>query len=160
MTSEPDRLRDLLGEVGDKLGLDSPNEVGRVWTHWAEIVGSGIAAHADPTSLRGGVLRVRADSPTWATELGYLADEIRSRINKAVATDLVREVRVWIGPRPDTRPDGPSKTPASAAARPSEPRTEDPRDALERAREAWSKTLPRRSDRPAWKTPENPEKPR
>ena len=139
MTSEPEQLRDLLGDVGGKLGLASPNEVGKVWARWAEIVGPAIADHADPTSLRDGMLRIRVDSPAWATELGYLVGEIRGRINRAVETELVREVRVWIGPREDRRGMRghervqPRPTPQKAPA-------EDPHEALERAREAWSKS--------------------
>ena len=139
MTSEPERLRDLLGEVGGKFGLGSANEVGKIWARWAEIVGPGIADHADPTSLRRGVLRVRADSPAWATELGYLADELRTRVNEAVSTDLVGEVRVWIGPRGDRPREQGSERRQRASAAPGKGRTEDPREALERAREAWFK---------------------
>lgn len=160
MGSEPERLRDLLGDVGGKLGLGLPSEVGQVWTRWADIVGASIAAHAEPTSLRAGVLRVRADSPAWATELGYLVDEIRNRVNKAVATDLVREVRVWIGPRADRpreAPSGPSeRAPVTRAKAPSD----DPQEAFERAREAWSKAAGGGARRPSSGGAGNKEKPR
>ena len=124
--------------VGRRLGLDHPREVGIVWERWRDIVGQDIAAHAEPSSLRGGLLRVRTDSPAWATEIGYLTDEIRNRANETVGRELVREVRVWTGPGPmrRSRPAATaSSTPAGESARTDLP--EDPAEALERARRAW-----------------------
>lgn len=140
MTSNPERLRDLLGGMGSQLGLGSPAEVGRVWAHWREIVGPSIAEHADPTSLREGVLRVRADSPAWATEIGYLGAEIQTRINDSVRSHLVDEVRVWVGPRPEPKempraPGEGSSTPVKAAG------SSDPEAALERAKRAWARRV-------------------
>ncbi|MDQ4144524.1 MAG: DUF721 domain-containing protein [Actinomycetota bacterium] len=139
MREDPERLQNLLGEVGARLGLGSPADVGKVWARWREIVGPGIADHADPTSLREGVLRVRADSPAWATEIGYLGGEIRSRINEAVGSALVAEVRVWIGARKEARPTLESSrgTPSPKPLRPAG--SDDPEQALERARRAWAR---------------------
>ena len=159
MTSEPERLGDALDEVGRRLGMGSPTEVGKVWAHWREIVGPSIADHADPTSLRGGVLRVRADSPPWATEIGYLTGEIQARINAAVGNDLVSEVRVWIGPRterPRPRPPGAVARSRKDAGDP----VVDPEVALERARKAWARKVREGSERGPRNPVENPEKPR
>ncbi|HYO61831.1 MAG TPA: DUF721 domain-containing protein [Actinomycetota bacterium] len=135
------RLKDLLPGATGRLGIPSPEATGRVWSAWKEIVGPAVAAHAEPTSLREGVLRVRADSPAWATEIGYLADDIRSRANAVTGRALVSEVRVWTGPRPaagatsggagatlETGSQGEDREPAG-----------DPAEALDRARRAWAK---------------------
>lgn len=95
---EPVRLRDLLSSAGERLGLPAAVETGLLWRRWQEIVGPSIAQHAEPTSLRRGVLRVRADSPAWATEIGYLRDEIVRRANSAIGSAVVSEMRVWTGP--------------------------------------------------------------
>lgn len=164
MSSEPKRVREVLAGLGDVLGVGSPAEVAKVWAEWRGIVGPGIAAHADPTSLRAGVLRIRADSPTWATELGYLAGEITTRINRAVGTRLVREVKVWVGPRREPAQPADPKPEATPEKRPPVPPPADPEQALERARAAWAKSAARRSSdaRPdPWSGPaQNPEKPR
>ena len=137
-TPLPPRVAELLSMVGRKLGLDHPREVGVVWDRWRAIVGDDIAAHAEPSSLRNGLLRVRTDSPGWATEIGYLADEIRKKANETVGRELVNEVRVWTGPGPIERRPGPR---ATAAAAPAEEHrgevVEDPVEALQRARRAW-----------------------
>ncbi|MFN2586882.1 MAG: DciA family protein [Actinomycetota bacterium] len=141
MDDEPLRLKDVLADATKRLGIPSPEATGRVWARWNDVVGPDVAAHAEPTSLRAGVLRVRADSPAWATEIGYLAAEIRSRVNAVTGLPLVKEVRVWTGPRPArahvpaARSDAAGE-PADGAAR---ERPADPAEALERARRAWAR---------------------
>jgi predicted nucleic acid-binding Zn ribbon protein len=142
------RIKDLLGDVGSRLGLTSAVETGQVWSRWVEIVGDSVARHAEPSSLKGGVLRVRADSPSWASEIGYLKDEIRTAVNRAVGLELVKEIRVWSGPG---SPRPPRSTPAPGARVSSPPEAaravpSDPREALERARGAWARRRDR-SDR-------------
>jgi len=96
--SAPERLRDLIAGIGPRLGLSGALQTGVIWRRWDDIVGPGIAGHAEPTSLRDGVLRIRVASPAWATEIGYLADEIKERANEIAGSPLVGEVRVWSGP--------------------------------------------------------------
>lgn len=141
MTDDVARLKDLLPGATGRLGIPSPEATGRVWSAWSEIVGPAVAAHAEPTSLRDGVLRVRADSPTWATEIGYLVDEIRSRANAVTGRQLVSEVRVWTGPRPAgaAAPGGRSGPVEGGPEEPEKDRPKDPGEALERARIAWAK---------------------
>lgn len=136
--SLPTRIRDLLDPVGRKFGLDGAVETGRVFARWKETVGAEIAEHAEPTSLKNGVLRVRAESPAWATELGYLAGEISARVNADVGHRLVSEVQVWTGPAPKRQ----ARTRSTKEARharpaPREEAEQDPLAALTRARRAW-----------------------
>ncbi|MGH2752315.1 MAG: DUF721 domain-containing protein [Actinomycetota bacterium] len=133
------RIRDVLDGLGVRIGLGRSQDTGIIWSRWPDIVGDGIAGHAEPTSLRAGVLRVRADSPVWAVELGYLAGEIKQRANDLIGRSTVTEVRVWTGPgkvkprshRSPEPSDG--KAPDGGARPPSD----DPVEAFERARAAW-----------------------
>ena len=135
------RLKDLLPGATGRLGIPSPEATGRVWSAWTEIVGPSVAAHAEPTSLRDGVLKVRADSPAWATEIGYLAEEIRSRANAVTGRPLVSEVRVWMGPAGRKRSPAEAGPAASGGASKGDDREppQDPAEALERAHRAWAK---------------------
>ena len=47
---------------------------------WRASVGVQIAAHASPSSLKDGVLRVRCDTSIWATEITHLGPEILERM--------------------------------------------------------------------------------
>lgn len=132
---DPMRLGELLEPHLNRVGMESGALVGRVWRAWPDIVGPDIAAHAEPTSLRQGVLRVRADSPAWSTELSYLTDQIRRRINEEVARELVREVRVWNGP--GSIPRRGERTVTRREVQSSRPAADDPTEAFRRARDAW-----------------------
>jgi hypothetical protein len=137
------RIKDLLGDTGRRLGLPAAVETGAIWSRWTEIVGPAVAAHAEPSSLKSGVLRVRADSPAWATEIGYLKDEIKAAVNRLVGLELVEEVRLWTGPGAirGQRPAGASDmtAPASGSAPAPDCGVQDPNVAVERAREAWAR---------------------
>ena len=144
--TDPPSIGELLdGETGGRLGIGAARATGAIFATWPGIVGPSVAAHAAPTSLRDGVLRVRADSPVWATEITYLGDAIRTQANEAVGRDVVHRVEVWTGPPstapgPHTHGPAPSSAPSAPAASdlpegPAEAR--DPSTALERARRAW-----------------------
>lgn len=137
---DPAPLSALLSAAAGRFGLDDAGAVGSVWRKWLELVGPDVAAHCEPTSLRSGVLRIRADSPVWAHEIGYLADEIKGRVNGLLGRDAVTEVRIWSGPS-KTRAGQGARNPAAGRSgdeeRAGEDPVEDPMSALERARGAW-----------------------
>ena len=134
----PKKLREILDPLARRVGMDAGVATGRVWSQWGGIVGPDIAEHAEPTSLRRGVLRVRTDSPVWATELTYLSEEIRRRVNESLGRDEVTAVKIWTAP---------GKLQGAAARPPSRPPPErrietpttDPMSALRRARAAWDR---------------------
>ena len=138
--NDPHRIKDLLQGVGERLGFGGAIETGLVWSRWNDIVGDAVAAHAEPTSLREGVLRVRTDSPTWATEVAYLGQEIKRAANQVAGKELVSEVRVWTAPGTIAGPSTPAPDRrATHAPAPSDGGRSDPETAFERARKAWEK---------------------
>ena len=130
------RVGEVLNGLGLRLGLGRSADVGTIWKRWDQIVGATIAGHAEPSSLRDGLLRIRAESPAWAAELGYLAGDIKSRANELVGRKAVTDVRVWTGPgdvvraAPNEAMDHGEKERADASP-------PDPMEAFERARTAW-----------------------
>jgi hypothetical protein len=94
------RVHEVLDALGPRLGIGRSQETGLVWSRWPDIVGPVIVNHAEPTSLREGVLRVRADSPTWANELVYVAPEIQRRANDLTGSNTVTAVKIWTKPGP------------------------------------------------------------
>ena len=137
---DPAPLGSLLSGAAGRFGLDDAGAVGTVWRKWLDLVGPDVAAHCEPTSLRSGVLRIRADSPVWAHEVGYLAEEIKGRVNGVLGRDAVTEVRIWSGPsKTRERPGGSQVGSAGKGAGSGAEKVlpEDPLTALERARGAW-----------------------
>jgi predicted nucleic acid-binding Zn ribbon protein len=64
---------------------------------WPQLVGSDIADHCTPLSLRDGELVLQAESTAWATQLRTLSRQLLQRIAVGVGKDVVRRIRV-VGP--------------------------------------------------------------
>lgn len=93
-----------LGDVTKRLGLASPGTLHQIFSQWAELVGEPLASHVQPTSMRDGVLRLRADESAWAAQVGYLGTELVARINDRLGTVVVVELAVSVrGVRSSTR---------------------------------------------------------
>jgi predicted nucleic acid-binding Zn ribbon protein len=130
------RVGEVLNGLGVRLGLGRSADIGIIWKGWDQIVGETIAGHAEPSSLRDGLLRIRAESPAWAAELAYLAGEIKSRANDLVGRSAVTDVRVWTGPGRVVRPD-PKVSQDHVNMERADKEATDPMEAFERARTAW-----------------------
>jgi predicted nucleic acid-binding Zn ribbon protein len=70
---------------------------GAIFGQWQEVVGEQIAEHADPQSLREGILTVVAESTAWATQLRMVQAQILAKIAAAVGDGVVTSLRI-IGP--------------------------------------------------------------
>lgn len=65
----------------------------RVQEVWPAAAGTAISAAASPTSERDGVLTVTCSAAVWSQELDMMADELISRLNLALHSDAIRELR-------------------------------------------------------------------
>jgi len=66
---------------------------------WPGAVGPAIAAEAQPTAERGGVLTVSCSASVWAHELDLMGPEIVERLNGALANGSVTRLRCVTMPR-------------------------------------------------------------
>lgn len=98
---DPQTFGDALQGLITERGWEVPAAVGDAMDRWPEIVGSDIAAHAEPLSFDDGVLAVQASSTAWAVELKLLAPSIVQRLNTELGHGTV--LRIEIKP-----PKGPS----------------------------------------------------
>ena len=60
---------------------------------WAEAVGEVVAAQAEPTGERDGVLVVTCSSAVWAQELDLMAPDLVARLNGLLGGEAVRALR-------------------------------------------------------------------
>jgi len=60
---------------------------------WPQAVGDVVAAQAEPTGERGGVLVVTCSSAVWAQELDLMAPDLIGRLNDLLQGDSVRSLR-------------------------------------------------------------------
>ena len=74
--------------------------LGEVQQVWPDAVGAAIAAEAQPTGERGGVLTISCSASVWAQELDLMAPVILERLNQMMRTGRVSRLRcVALPPR-------------------------------------------------------------
>ena len=86
-------IQGLLSSSRMQLGL----RLGRLVRGWEEVVGERLAGETRPVALDEGGLVVAASSAAWATQVRFLADEIRGRAEKLLEGERVRTVKVVVG---------------------------------------------------------------
>ena len=65
----------------------------RVQGVWGEVVGEALAEECRPLSERAGVVTVGCRSSVWAQELSMMAAELVERLNAALGTTAIAELR-------------------------------------------------------------------
>jgi predicted nucleic acid-binding Zn ribbon protein len=69
----------------------------RVQEIWEPTAGPAIATAARPTAERDGVLTVTCTAAVWAQELDLMAGELIPRLNAALGTEAIRQLRCRTG---------------------------------------------------------------
>jgi predicted nucleic acid-binding Zn ribbon protein len=93
---DPRPLSHAIAALADRLAPQTTlAEVQRVWP---DAVGEAIAAQAEPTGEREGVLTVTCSSAVWAQELDLMGPELVGRINAALGAEAVRSLRCSAAP--------------------------------------------------------------
>jgi predicted nucleic acid-binding Zn ribbon protein len=95
--ADPDPIRSSLDRLLRQWGTASTATTQSLFADWDEIVGSPLAAHARPRSLRNGTLVVVVSDPAWATQLRFLEQELLTRIRAATRSDEVTAIQVRVG---------------------------------------------------------------
>ena len=93
---EPRALSHAIAALADRLAPQTTlAEIQRVWP---DAVGEVIAAQAEPTGERDGVLTVTCASAVWAQELDLMGPELTQRINAALGSEALRALRCSSAP--------------------------------------------------------------
>ena len=93
---DPRPVGQAIAALADRLAPHTTlAEVQRVWP---DAVGDVIAAQAEPTSEREGVLTVTCSSAVWAQELDLMGPDLVGRINAALGAEAVRSLRCSSAP--------------------------------------------------------------
>lgn len=87
-------LEDLLAA----LGLPSIGSQVRLAKSWPSVVGPILADKTAPAGLKRGVLSVRVKNHALAQEMQFLKPDLLAAIDAALGKDVVREIRLIVGP--------------------------------------------------------------
>jgi predicted nucleic acid-binding Zn ribbon protein len=91
---DPQTLASVTRDVAKKRGWSGRVAEGAVFGQWPTVVGSHIADHASPTTLRDGVLTVAAESTAWATQLRIIQNQVLAKIAAEVGDGVVNSLRI------------------------------------------------------------------
>lgn len=117
------RVGEFLDRVTASIGAPKAHTLSAVFSGWEELVGSEIASHAAPRSLRDGVLTVEVDEPAWAAQLGFLSSQLLAKLQTEAGSEELSEIRFRVtgagartgrGRDPQGAWTGPLKTPGKA----------------------------------------------
>ena len=102
----PYPVSESLDRVTRGIGAPKATVLTAVFARWEEVVGPEVAAHAEPRSLRDGVLVVAVDQPAWATQLRFLGSDLLNRVRDATGCSDVAEIHVKVVGEPVVRTRG------------------------------------------------------
>jgi predicted nucleic acid-binding Zn ribbon protein len=87
----PRRVSLALDHIRDDLEPDTV--LAEVQRLWSSTVGPAIAAEAQPTAERGGVVTISCSASVWAQELDLMAPAILERLNRTLRGQRVSRLR-------------------------------------------------------------------
>lgn len=111
---DPSSLTDVLGVMSTGLGWDEALAEAALVSDWPNIVGPDTAANAQVERFDDGALVVRCVSTAWATQLGFIASDIKTRLLEA-HPDAGLEKITFIGPNAPSWKRGPRAIPGRGA---------------------------------------------
>jgi len=82
----------LISGVLQRYGLDKRLDEYRAVSAWRQVVGPTIAAQAQATSIRDGVLFVDVATSVWMQELMLLREQIAAQLNEYLGARTVRQI--------------------------------------------------------------------
>ena len=92
----PRRVAEDLDVLVRRFGAPAGVAGTSVFTRWEEAVGSAVAAHAQPLSLRGTTLVVGVDGPAYATQLRMLTPQLLARLAEMAGPGSIEAVEVRV----------------------------------------------------------------
>ena len=79
---------------------------------YADTVGKVVAKRSHPVGFNNGVLILKSQSTAWQNELTFLKEDLKARLNDALGSEVIKDIRVVAGNRyEDPDPPIPADTP-------------------------------------------------
>ncbi len=93
-TDEPTRIGEVMAEVIDDQGWTREVNVHQLLARWPALVGPDLAEHSKPVSYTDTVLKISAESTSWAAALREFAPRLVAILNKELGQGTVSRVVV------------------------------------------------------------------
>jgi predicted nucleic acid-binding Zn ribbon protein len=103
--SGPEHIGRVLDSFLRQQGLEETLRVNRAALDWDCVVGDAVSRHARGSHVEHGTLIVEVDSPAWMHRLQMQELELRTRINRHLGEETIRQIRFRLGLPPDPKAD-------------------------------------------------------
>ncbi len=101
--SEPQSVGEALEDVISERGWTTQVSVHLLLGRWPELVGSAVAEHTHPEAFDKGVVLIRCDSTSWATQLRLMAPQLLARLNGSLGEGTITRLNILGPDAPDWR---------------------------------------------------------
>lgn len=110
--SEALPIADVILSALGQSGMKDQARRFRITQIYDETVGPIVAKRSCPLGFSRGVLMLKSQSTAWQNELTFLKTDIMARLNEALGSEVIQDIRVVAGHRyPDPEPIEPADTP-------------------------------------------------
>ena len=95
----PRRIRSSLDRLLATMKAPPVDVLTIVFNRWVDVVGEDLAAHTRPTALDGDRLVVTCDSSAWASELGWLEQQVLANLSRVAGPTRIEAIDARVDKR-------------------------------------------------------------
>ncbi len=85
-------ISEVLHSIVKRKGWDNQYYQAQITNNWEKIVGTKIFEETLIHSLKNGILTIRTNSSTWRTELSLRSEQLITKINEELQSDVVEKI--------------------------------------------------------------------
>ncbi len=93
----PAPISRVINDILKKMPASPKNSTLRIKEAWGNSVGDKIMKHAAPASFNNKRLVVNVDNSIWLYQLGFLKEEVLSKLKKSLGEDAIDDIYFKIG---------------------------------------------------------------
>jgi len=101
----PKSLEKILEKFFREQGQEQRFKEIKVFQVWDQAVGEEISKNAIPISVNQGRLLVAVRNSIWLNELGFSRQKLKSKLNRALGKNIIKEISFRISELPDQKPN-------------------------------------------------------
>lgn len=96
--TQPESIKDILKTAVERIVAEkNPLYKEDIKKIWERVVGKEASKHSSPARIRGRVLIINVDSPTWIYQLNIKKTEIEKRLNRLIKQKTPLSIRLRAG---------------------------------------------------------------
>jgi len=100
----PKPLEKILEKFFREQGQEQSFKEIKVFQIWRQAVGEEISKNAIPISVNQGRLLVAVRNSIWLNELGFARQKLKSKLNRALGKNIIKEISFRISELPEQKP--------------------------------------------------------